>query len=176
MDGVKVQRSCNCRDGRYFVVILRIDSLCPSEDVESWVLSRLTPCTHTAAFDTYGRTRSAWHVLCLREDGDEFRVLIDLQWNGRRQLDMEALVFWEKTSRAPPLMNSAEILELIAPKDSTTSSTFGGLEAVGVSAVTKKIIDELWKSAIDDGLGNRYHLMRPSNANPFWKKIPHLRE
>lgn len=147
---VEIQRSCNFRDGRCFVVVLRIDSLCPTQDVVDWALARLAQSQHTAAFDTFGRTRSAWNVMTTRESGDEIRLLIYLDWNGRRHMDMHALIFSEQASRAPPLMNAAEILECLVPKGSTTDTTFGGLEAVGSSAVTQKILDELWNEALED--------------------------
>lgn len=171
-----IRRSCNFRDGRHFVVIIRVDSLCPTEDVVHWALARLATSQHTAAYDTYGRTKSAWYVMSTRDDGDEVRLLIQLEWNGRRHMDMDALIYSEQEMRPPPVMNAAEILELLVPKGSTSESTFGGLEAVGTSCVTKKILEEIWDEALEeekneaDGF-RRYRLkLNGSNAASRWEE------
>jgi hypothetical protein len=155
----EIRRSCNFGDGRYFVVVIRVDSLCPTKDVVQWALGKLASSTHSAAFDTYGRTKFAWHVTTVRESGDEVRLLIQLDWNGRRYMDMDALIFSEPTPRPAPVMNAAEIMELLLPKGSTSESTFGGLVAIGTSSVTQQIFEELW-SVLEEGKNEygRYRL------------------
>jgi hypothetical protein len=74
-------------------------------------------------------------------------------------MDMDALIFSEPTPRPAPVMNAAEIMELLLPKGSTSESTFGGLVAIGTSSVTQQIFEELW-SVLEEGKNEygRYRL------------------
>jgi len=130
--------ACNFEDARNFVVVCRVDRATTTADVAWWVLWSLGQSTHTAAFDTFNRTASAWNVRFTRESPVEVRALVWLSWDGRRYVDMDALTFVRESPRRPPLMNASEILWLLQRAGSPSF-----LRSIGVSGVRSFILDEL---------------------------------
>lgn len=132
------QVACNFEDARNFVVVCRVDRVTTVSEVSEWVLWALGQSAHTAAFDTYNRTRSAWAVRFVRETSCEIRALVSLEWDGRRYVDLDALTFVRDTPRDPPLMNASEIFWLLQDSDVPPF-----LRSMGVSGVRSTIMDEL---------------------------------
>lgn len=142
--------ACNFEDSRNFVVICRVDSTTPMENIIWWVLSALGECNHAAAFDTYNRTASAWRVRFVRHSAIEVHALVTLSWEGRRYMDTDALTFVRETPRRPPLMNASEIQWLL--QQHTGIPLF--LRSVGISGVRSFIMDDL----CDDEAGDVYRM------------------
>ena len=132
--------ACNFEDSRNFVVICRVDSSTPLENIIWWVLQALGECNHAAAFDTYNRTASAWRVRFVRHSSIEVHVLVTLSWEGRRYMDTDALTFVRETPRHPPLMNASEIQWLLQQNGIPLF-----LRSVGVSGVRSFIMEDLCK-------------------------------
>lgn len=130
--------TCNFQDARDFVVICRVHPSTTMSDVVKWVLEALWTSTHTAAFDTYNRTKSAWVIRFSRECSDEIKAYITLKWQGRRFVDLEALTFVSDIPRAKPLMNACEVLWLLK-----TSGIHPCINALGVSGVAPDLMGEL---------------------------------
>lgn len=133
--------ACNFEDARNFVIICRIDRATSIVEVQQWITWALSQSTHTAAFDTFNRTASAWNLRFARESPTEVQVLITLSWNGRRYVDMDALTFVKEFPRHPPVMNASEIMWLLL---SVGAPYF--LRSIGISGVRSRIMDELWDS------------------------------
>ena len=131
--------ACNFEDSRNFVIVCRVDRATPTSEVAWWVLWALGQSSHTAAFDTYNRTASAWNVRFTRESPTEVRGLVSLSWDGRRFVDMDALTFVRESPRRPPFMNASEILWLLQQAGMPRF-----LRSMGVSGVRSSVLDELW--------------------------------
>jgi len=133
--------ACNLQDARNFVIICRIDCTVPTEAVRDWALSMLQTLTHVAAYDTFSRKQSALQVRMVREMVSEVYVLVRLVWEGRQYLDLDALIMTRETPRSAPVMNAAEILHVMS-----TSQPFY-LRSLGVSGVSRRVIDPLWNDS-----------------------------